>query len=330
MSTRDVVAARQRQGLETALGEHLLEALGAEGVTDLLVNPDGRLWLDAHGQGMYWTGCYLDGAHRSRLISMIAGDLGAEVRGDKPILEGELPGFDLVRVEAVIPPVVRGPAIAFRKPAPHIYPLGDYLEAVPERCGGEVSGSDEPGFAAALDRAIVERRNILVAGGTGSAKTSFLNSLFSRMVELCGETERLFVVEDGTFELQFEAPNKVALKTTEGVSLEDLIRVALRMRPDRIVVGEVRGPEAQAMLHAWNTGHDGGACTIHANSAREALYRVEELIAEGGSIPQPRMIARTIDLVVFLRREGSRRLVEQVAEVIGHNGHDYELREVER
>jgi type IV secretion system protein VirB11 len=165
-----------------------------------------------------------------------------------------------------------------------------------------------------LKRAVIARKNILIAGGTSSGKTTLANALLAEMAQL---DERVILIED-TRELQCAAPDCVALRTKPGVaSLDDLVRSTLRLRPDRIVVGEVRGAEALAMLKAWNTGHPGGIATVHANSAIAALYRIEQLIQEAVVTVPRRLIAEAIDLVVFIGGRGNTRRIEAIAEVAG-------------
>jgi len=212
-----------------------------------------------------------------------------------------------------LPPVTRGPCFAIRKPAAKIYTLADYVR---DRIMVPIQ-------ADALKRAVRARRNILVAGGTSSGKTTLANALLAEIAE---SDDRVILIED-TRELQCAAKDCVALRTKPGVvSMADLVRSTLRLRPDRIIVGEVRGLEALDMLKAWNTGHPGGIATVHANSAPSALYRIEQLVQEGVAIIPRRLIAEAIDLVVFIAGRGSDRRVETIAEVTGLDGNgDYRV-----
>jgi type IV secretion system protein VirB11 len=170
-----------------------------------------------------------------------------------------------------------------------------------------------------LAEAVAERRNILIAGGTSSGKTTLANALLAQMGEL---DERVILIED-TRELQSPAPDTVALRTRAGaVTMADLVRSTLRLRPDRIIVGEVRGPEALDMLKAWNTGHPGGIATVHANSAGSALFRLEQLVQEAVVAVPRRLIAEAIDLVVFIAGRGTDRRVETLARVAGLDAQD--------
>jgi type IV secretion system protein VirB11 len=164
-----------------------------------------------------------------------------------------------------------------------------------------------------LSLAVIDRRNILVAGGTSSGKTTLANAL---LAEIGFRDERVILIED-TRELQCAAADTVALRTRPGVTMADLVRSTLRLRPDRIIVGEVRGGEALDMLKAWNTGHPGGIATVHANSASSALYRIEQLIQEAVVTVPRRMIAEGIDLIVFIAGRGSARRIDSVVAVEG-------------
>ncbi len=243
-----------------------------------------------------------------RIIRLVASHLRLEVHANSPIVSAELPshgeGVAGERFEGLLPPVATAPCFAIRKPAARIHTLGDYVE---NRILSIVD-------AEVLRRAVVSRKNILIAGGTSSGKTTLANALLAEMGDL---DERVILIED-TRELQCAAPDCVALRTKPGVaSLGDLVRSTLRLRPDRIVVGEVRGAEALDMLKAWNTGHPGGIATVHANSAAAALYRIEQLIQEAVVTVPRRLIADAIDLVVFIGGRGITRRVEAIAEVTG-------------
>jgi type IV secretion system protein VirB11 len=170
---------------------------------------------------------------------------------------------------------------------------------------------------AAADRlkaCVTQRYNILVAGGTSSGKTTLANAL---LAEMAWVDERVILIED-TRELQSPAADTVALRTRPGiVTMADLVRSTLRLRPDRIIVGEVRGPEALDMLKAWNTGHPGGIATVHANSAMSALYRIEGLVQEAVVTVPRRLIAEAVDIIVFISGRGLQRRIASIARVAG-------------
>lgn len=284
--------------LATALGPSIAAMLDASDTIEVIANPDGRLWLEQVGKGRIPTTHRLDGVEIERVIRLVATLTGAEVTRDKPIISAELPPRG-ERFEGVLPPVSRGPCFAIRKPAGRIFSLEDYAAS------GVITSDQE----AALKAAIARRANIIVAGGTGSGKTTLANALLQ---EIAGLNERVVILED-TRELQCVAEDVVALRTQPGsVNLSDLVRSTLRLRPDRIIVGEVRGPEALDLLKAWNTGHPGGIATLHANSARAVLARLEQLTMEVCETPPRALIAEAIDLVVFIERGGpaGRRISE--------------------
>ena len=299
---------RQRTMLRSAMGPRIAAALADPAVIEVMVNPDGALRVDRLGEGRIDLGLRMAPAATERIIRLVASHLRLEVHANSPIVSAELPslgdGIAGERFEGLLPPVVPAPCFAIRKPAAKIHTLGDYVDA------HILTVND----AAWLQNAVVARKNILIAGGTSSGKTTLANAL---LAEIAHRDERVIVIED-TRELQCAAPDCVNLRTKPGVaSLADLVRSTLRLRPDRIIVGEVRGSEALDMLKAWNTGHPGGIATVHANSAPAALYRIEQLIQEAVVTVPRRLIAEAIDVVVFIGGRGSTRRVEAIAEVTG-------------
>jgi type IV secretion system protein TrbB len=309
---------RRRAMLRTAMGPAIAAALADPLVIEVMVNPDGTLRLDRLGAGRCDTGERLDPAQVERIIRLVASHARAEVHGAAPVVSAELPphgdGLAGERFEGLLPPVAPGPCFAIRKPASRIYTLADYV----------TDGIMTAELARLLSLAVVDRRNILVAGGTSSGKTTLANAL---LAELAPRDERVILIED-TRELQCAAPDTVALRTRPGVvSMADLVRSTLRLRPDRIIVGEVRGAEALDMLKAWNTGHPGGIATVHANSARSSLYRLEQLIQEAVVTVPRRLIAEAIDLIVFIEGRGTGRRINAVVAVEGVDAAgDYALR----
>jgi type IV secretion system protein VirB11 len=304
--------------LRTAMGPAIAAALADPLVTEVMVNPDGRLRLDRLGSGRCDTGETLEPSQTERIIRLVASHARTEVHGGSPIVSAELPahgeGLAGERFEGLLPPVATGPCFSIRKPASRIYTLADYA----------ADGIMAPEAARLLSLAVIDRRNILVAGGTSSGKTTLANAL---LAELAPRDERIIIIED-TRELQCAACDTVALRTRPGVAaMADLVRSTLRLRPDRIIVGEVRGGEALDMLKAWNTGHPGGIATVHANSAGSALYRLEQLIQEAVVTVPRRLIAEAIDLIVFIEGRGSGRRIEAIAAVDGLDcSGDYALR----
>lgn len=284
--------------LMTALGPSIAAMLEASDTIEVIANPDGRLWLEQAGKGRVPTPYRLEAAEAERVIRLVATLTGVEANRDTPIVSAELPPRG-ERFEGLLPPVVRAPCFAIRKPASRVFTLEDYT----------LSGVLSAAQAERLRTAVRARANIIVAGGTGSGKTTLANALLEEIARL---GERVVILED-TRELQCAAEDVVALRTQAGVvALSDLVRSTLRLRPDRIIVGEVRGPEALDLLKAWNTGHPGGIATLHANSARAALARLEQLTLEVCATAPHALIAEAIDLVVFIERGGpaGRRIPE--------------------
>ena len=245
----------------------------------------------------------LSAADGERIVRLVAHHVGAEVHAGSPRVSAELPGTG-ERFEGLLPPVAAAPVFAIRKPAVAVFTLEDYVRA----------GIMPDDAAAVLCDAITSRANILVAGGTSTGKTTLTNAL---LAEVAKSSDRVVLIED-TRELQCLTPNLVALRTKDGVaSLSDLVRSSLRLRPDRIPIGEVRGAEALDLLKAWGTGHPGGIGTVHAGSALGALRRLEQLIQEA-VVTVPRvMIAETIDLIAVLSGRGSARRLSELARVEG-------------
>jgi type IV secretion system protein VirB11 len=218
----------------------------------------------------------------------------------------------------LLPPLAERPVFTIRKRASIVFTLDDYV----------ARGILPVANADVIRRAVVDRKNILVAGGTGSGKTTLVNAI---LAEPPFKSDRIVLIED-TKELQCPADDKVELltKNTEPrVTMTDLLRMTLRLRPDRIIIGEVRGPEALAMLKAWNTGHPGGVATIHANSATEALQRIEDLVGEASQIIPKRSIASAVNLVIFIERIGGSagRSVRHIVQIDGFDGNNYVVSE---
>jgi type IV secretion system protein VirB11 len=306
-SIGNVSEGRRRAMLRSAMGPMIAAALSDPAVIEIMVNPDGALRLDRLGEGRVDTGTHYDPAQVERIIRLVASHARTEAHAASPIISAELPPHGEgagERFEGVLPPVSLAPCFSIRKPAARLYTLMDYVE----------DGIMPPETARRLSLAVVERRNILVAGGTSSGKTTLANALLFEMAHL---DERVILIED-TRELQCAAPDVVALRTRAGsVTMADLVRSTLRLRPDRIIVGEVRGREALDMLKAWNTGHPGGIATVHANSAIAALYRLEQLVQESVVTVPRRLIAEAIDMVVFISGRGLGRRVSSIARVTG-------------
>ena len=309
---RSEAASRGARMLRTALGPAIATWLEDPAIIEVMLNPDGRLWIDRLGEGLADTGDTMSAADGERIIRLVAHHVGTEIHSASPRVSAELPETG-ERFEGLIPPVVAAPSFAIRKPAVAVFTLADYVRT---RVMSE-------GQADILRAAVATRQNILVAGGTSTGKTTLTNAL---LAEIAKTSDRVVLIED-TRELQCTSPNLVALRTKDGVAtLSDLVRSALRLRPDRIPIGEVRGAEALDLLKAWGTGHPGGVGTIHAGSAIGTLRRMEQLIQEAVVTVPRALIAETINIIAVLVRDGSGRRLAELARVegLGASG-DYQI-----
>src|ERR1700732_5349419 len=282
MTPRDVQTARLSEKLRRELGPVVLKALSDPDVIEIILNPDGRIWLESHTAGMSQTDASMAPTQAETLIGTVAAALNAvanRTNPQNPIIEGELP-LTGSRFEGLLPPIAPSPCFVIRKRASVLYTLDHYVK------DNIVTRAQ----AIALRDAIAKRRNILIAGGTGSGKTTLVNALIREMVSLGDQAERFVIIED-TLELQCAARNALQLHTTDAADMTRLVRATMRLRPDRIIIGEVRGKEALALLKAWNTGHPGGVTTLPANSASAARLRLLSLVEEAGVPAQPQLFS---------------------------------------
>lgn len=289
--------------LRTAFHGVIRNALDADDVIEILANPDDSIWIERAGVGVCRESETIDREARERIIRLVASSIGESCDRNSPIVSAELPCTG-ERFEGLLPPVSQAPCFAIRKAASTPFSLDDYVS----------QGALAPAIADALRNHLELRSNILIAGGTSSGKTTFTNALLAEP-QIAGD--RVVILED-TRELRCSAPNAVSLRThRNGASLTSLVRSTMRLRPDRIIVGEVRGPEALDLLKAWNTGHPGGVTTLHANSAKAGLNRLEQLAQEASKIVPRELIAEAIDVVVFMARRKGKRAIEETLLVTG-------------
>lgn len=301
--------------LESALGEPALSLLKDEAVSDLTLNPDGELWVDRLGVGREKTRTKISPRDAERIIFTVASGVDAVCSREAPILSAELPGSGY-RFQAFLPPVVTSPVFAIRKKATAVFPLSRYVSEY----------IITPFQQRYLEDAVIARKNIFIVGGTGSGKTTLANALLR---EVARTGDRVVIIED-TAELQCPAPDCVTLRAIDRrVSMNDLLRGTMRLRPDRIVIGEVRGPEALTLLKAWNTGHPGGIATAHADSAEKGLSRIEQLVEEAGVRVTRRLIGDAIDVIVYIERTPHGRKVHELVEVGTRPNGEYLLSPVE-
>ena len=304
---------RLDEKLKRELGPDIVGALENRETLEICVNSDGHVWIEEKERRLYDSGFTITPGNLLAALGTIAAMNGTELNESHPVLECELP-LDGSRVEGTVPPISpEGPSMDIRKHASAVFPLSRYVEE--NRIAQEA--------AEYLREAIRDARNILIAGGTSSGKTTFVNALIRELLEIAPD-DRLIVIED-TAELQCATSNKQSFVATETITMRKLLKTAMRYRPDRIIIGEVRGGEALDLLKSWNTGHPGGLATVHANSAHSALLRLEQLIAEVSVTPMPALIAEAINVVVFMRQFGRiGRRVTEIIEVTGYREGEYQ------
>jgi type IV secretion system protein VirB11 len=288
MNAETKFAERHLTMLMTALGDDIAKHMSEDDILEIMVNPDGKLWVESLTKGKYFTKIVLSAKQTANVIKLVAAYRHGVADDKHPEVSCELPQSG-ARFEGWLPPVVSEPAFTIRKKAVNIFTLEDYVSAK--------SLKEEQ--AAFLKEAVLNRRNILIAGGTASGKTTFANALLH---ELKSSPDRVIILEDLP-ELQVDMQDSVCLRTCETVPMRELVKGILRMRPDRIIIGEVRDGAALELLKAWNTGHPGGICTIHANSPQATLSRLEDLVQEVVSVLPTRLIRQAVDIIVFMRRD---------------------------
>lgn len=296
---------RLLDGLRHSCGPVIMNALEDPDVIEIMLNPDGSLWIEKYGQEHEPIG--MISVAQSRLIlSQVASGLDLTVNEKNPIVEGEFP-LDGSRFEGTFPPIVGpGPSFSLRKKASRVFTLEEYM----------LSRSLTPEAVSIIEEAVRQRQNIVVVGGTSSGKTTFVNAVIDAISRLT-PSHRLIILED-TAELQSKSPNTVFLRTSvlAEVDMRKLAKVSMRYAPKRILVGEVRDAAALEMLKLWNTGHPGGVSTFHADSAEEALERLEELVEEAGLGPKQKLIGRAVDLAVYMEKTpGNRRQISSIIKV---------------
>ena len=303
-SQRRVIEKMRRE-----FGPQVIALLHQRDVLEISLNPDGKLWVERAGQPMEQVG-HMAASQAEAAIGTVAAFHGRTSLSSDPILECELP-ITGSRFEGLVPPVVARPTFSIRRHASSVYTLAQYVEH-------GIATLDQ---VQTIQGLIAEKKNLIISGGTSSGKTTLGNAVLSEMVTQFPARRRV-VIED-TVELQCSAENIVFLRTSPVVDMVRLLRAAMRLRPDSIDVGEVRGPEALALLKAWNTGHPGGFATVHANSANAALIRLEHLVLEGTASPTQTLIAEAVDAVVGIEKTGTGRRVTEVVTLTGFRNGEY-------
>ncbi|MFF0951782.1 P-type conjugative transfer ATPase TrbB [Rhizobium leguminosarum] len=297
--------------LQEALGDQLCVALDDANVVEIMLNPDGKLFIERLGHGVTPAG-QMSSAAAEMVIGTVAHALQSEVDTEQPIISGELP-IGGHRFEGLLPPVVAKPAFTIRRRASRLIPLEDYVR----------TGVMTEYQAATIRSAISARLNIIISGGTGSGKTTLANAVIHEIVKSAPE-DRIVILED-TAEIQCAAENAVLLHTSDTIDMARLLKSTMRLRPDRIVVGEVRDGAALTLLKAWNTGHPGGVATIHSNTAMSALRRLEQLTAEASQQPMHEVIGEAVDLVISIERTPRGRIVRDIIQVERFINGQYEI-----
>ena len=303
----------------------ITELLEDKNVTEIMVNGPNEIYIEVDGQLLRDNSVsFINDDHIIRTIQRIVQPLGRTIDSSNPMVDSHLP--DGSRINAIIPPLsVKGPVMTIRK-------FKESISNIESLIG---NGTMTPYMARFMDACVEAKLNIVVCGGTGSGKTTLLNVLSN----FINPDERIITIEDAV-ELKLKQSHVISLETRnvnyerEGeVTIRDLVRNSLRMRPDRIIVGEVRGKEAFDMLQAMNTGHDGSLTTLHANSAEDALNRLETMILMGGiDIPLKAVreyIEKALDIVINIERlSDGRRKVTSISEVVGFDGENILLKEI--
>lgn len=300
------------QLLNYSLGEEVVKYFSDDNVIEIMLNDDGKLWIDTF-DGTKDTEVIIDNEKALSVAYLLASHIGAEINQDCPHLGGELPGTGF-RFQIEIPPIVSNVSFNIRKKAIRVFSLNDYLK-------NEVMTIRQKNI---IEEAVKDRKNILVVGGTSSGKTTLCNAILK---EIAKYKNRVVLIED-VQELQCETENKVRMKTCKNTSIRDLIKITMRKTPERIIVGEIRDGAALDLLKAWNSGHPGGISTIHADDCLGGLEKLEQYIQEVSANPQSKLIARAVDLVVVIAKVEGQRKITQIVTVDGYKNGEYILNEV--
>ena len=307
---------KQRQALlEISLGSVIHNYLQQNDVKEIMLNPDGHLWVETMKKGKFSTGHVYTAAQTRRIIFIIASINHKNINKKNPVISGSLHQYR-ARFQGWLPPITAQPTFCIRKQTTQMISLEQWV----------AQGSLTNQQSTFLKKAVRDKKNIIICGGTGSGKTTLTNTL----LQLIGETnDRIIVIED-TAELYIHAKDHVSLLTTHGLSMRNCLAGTLRMRPDRIIIGEVRDGAALDLLKAWNTGHNGGIATLHANSPSGALQRLEDLSMEASAHKPYRLIAEVVHFVIYIKRTSKGLpFLDQISKICGHDGEHYLLEDVQ-
>lgn len=309
--------------IKSELGKEVMRALEDDSVIEIMLNSDNTLWVERIGHGMEHIIKHTCSAQA--FIHTVASYHNTNITIDNPVLECELPLCGS-RLEALVPPLVKYPSFTIRKKAKTIFTLDDYeRQGILAQCDKNYNRSEEyiPDNLTKkeiIKYAVEKRKNILVVGSTGSGKTTLTNAIIDEIAKV-NPDDRLIIIED-TAELQCTSKNQIIMRAkreNQNMDLLRLLMVTMRLRPDRILIGEVRDKAALELLKSWNTGHPGGVATVHADSARLGLLRIEQLISEATTSPMQTLIAEAINLVIFITKIDGGRIVPEIMEVRGYD-----------
>jgi type IV secretion system protein VirB11 len=285
--------SRRVEQLRRIMGDVLCAVFEDSSAIEIMINTDGQVLVERHGEGITYLGVHLQASKVLNILNLMADYRGIIVNGSTPVVEGAMPPeFNKARFAGVIPPITDSPTLSIRLPARSIFTLSNYVEK------GIITAEQ----SAVIEDALVCHKNILVSGSTSSGKSTLLNALLEVISRNSGLDERIIILED-TKELQCSAPNYVDMLTSEGIDFTRLLKLTLRYRPNRIIVGEVRDGAALALLKAWNTGHPGGLATLHANNPKAALLRLDQLCQEANVPPQTALVHEAVDIVIQIARD---------------------------
>lgn len=317
--------------LDVILGAYIVDLMHKEDITEIYVNDDGFIRYQSRDEGKVKTNEFLSPDNRARIINFIAGMDGKIITEDIPAISAELKGYHS-RFQGNMPPIVSTPQFNIRMRATKIFTLEDYVK----------NGTLNADYVPYLKQAIKDRKNIIVTGGTGTGKTTLINALLQKMA-LLTPYHRIITLEDMP-ELQCAADDYSAMYTKQDTNkdyikydMTKLVELCMRRSPDRIIVGEIVNGAAYSMLKAWNTGHEGGLSTVHANSAEEALLRIESLALENkdaaGNIKE--LIGMAVDVVISISHvdlgNGKRsRVINDIIEVYSYdlNSQKYKFKHI--
>lgn len=286
--------SRLVEQMRRILGEAICAVFDDPKAVEIMLNDDGKVLIERHGSGITEL-TVMPAAKAMNFLSLMADYRGTVVSVGKPVVEGVMPDeFLRARFAGAIPPIMPQPTFCIRLPSREVFTLDNYVE----------KGIITAGQYADIIQAVVDHKNIVISGSTGSGKTTLVNAILHTISERAGLNERLVLIQD-TAELQCSAPNTSSMLTYEdsGLDYTKLLKLTLRYRPDRIIVGEVRDGAALALLKAWNTGHPGGLATLHANNPQAALLRLDQLCQEAGVPSQKDLIREAVNVVIQIARD---------------------------